>query len=63
MPVLGVGCGNGETLIRGHGQFEYGLGIDNDAEHLRTAVDSIQEAGITNVAGSACRITNRTLTP
>jgi SAM-dependent methyltransferase len=49
MRVLDIGCGNGNTLIRGNRQFAHGLGIDNDAEHIRMAEKTIRETGTTNV--------------
>ena len=49
MRVLDIGCGNGDTLIKGHDRFAYGLGIDNDAEHLRMAEKALIESGTTNI--------------
>lgn len=49
MRVLDVGCGNGATLIRGYNRFAYGLGIDNDPEHIRMAEDGLKESGAANV--------------
>lgn len=47
--VLDVGCGDGDTLIRGHDRFAYGLGIDNDPEHLQQAEEKCKASGTTNV--------------
>jgi ubiquinone/menaquinone biosynthesis C-methylase UbiE len=49
MRVLDIGCGHGDTLIKGHERFAYGLGIDNDSEHLRMAEDALKESGASNV--------------
>jgi SAM-dependent methyltransferase len=49
MRVLDVGCGDGATLIRGHNRFAYGLGIENDPEHIRMAEDGLKASGAANV--------------
>ena len=49
MRVLDLGCGNGDTLIQRHDRFAYGLGIDNDPEHLQIAEEGLKKSGVTNV--------------
>ena len=49
MRVLDIGCGNGMTLLENHHRFSSGLGIDNDAEHIRLAKDGLRKAGATNI--------------
>lgn len=50
MHVLDIGCGSGNTLIRGADSFAYGLGIDNDPEHLNMAESRLRESGTHNIA-------------
>ena len=49
MRVLDVGCGNGEFLLELSDNFHYGLGIDNDPEHIKLAEEAKLARGIRNV--------------
>jgi len=49
MRVLDVGCGNGEFLMDLNANFYYGLGIDNDPEHIKLAEAAKLARGIRNV--------------
>lgn len=49
MRVLDVGCGSGLTLLEHHDRFTYGVGIDNDPEHLEMAQANKKERRVSNV--------------
>ena len=49
MHVLDVGCGKGHILMEMVHGFQYGLGIDNDPEHIQMAEEAKRAAGVTNV--------------
>ena len=35
--------------VRGYRRFSYGLGIDNDPDHIQMAEDALRESGVTNI--------------
>ncbi len=47
--VLDLGCGNGGFLVEQSACFQYGLGIDIDADFLRLAEEAKQARGVRNV--------------
>ena len=49
MRVLDVGCGNGHILMEMSKSFQYGLGIDNDPDHIQMAEDAKRTEAIENV--------------
>ena len=49
MHVLDIGCGNGATLLENSHRFAWGLGVDNDPDHIGLAEDALGEKGCTNV--------------
>ena len=49
MQVLDIGCGNGATLLENSHRFGWGLGIDNDPDHIELAEDALRQKGCTNV--------------
>lgn len=49
MRILDLGCGNGATLLRGYSRFGYGLGIDNDPDHIDIAEEALKRSDVANV--------------
>ena len=49
MTVLDVGCGDGLTLLDNSDRFTFGLGIDNDVDHVQLADQALSDKGATNV--------------
>ena len=49
MRVLDIGCGNGSTLLENCHRFAWGLGVDNDPDHIGLAENALRQKGCTNV--------------